>query len=86
MLNFQRVTTVVVQWMTVVYLICAAVFMLMPGPSLWMSQRAFHMMGNSTLAGNPMLSLPNLLVGLILWDVVAYLGATLFVWLWNRSR
>lgn len=85
MLNLTRVTTVAVEWMTVAYLVCAAGVALLPGPSVWMSQRAFHMMGGYNFSDNPMLSMPNLLVGLVFWDIVAYLGAALFVWLWNRS-
>lgn len=83
MLDSARVSTVTVQWMTIVYLACALLVGIIPGPMNWIGQRSFHMM--NAWVGLSSISFSGLVIGLVFMDVIAYLGALLFVWLWNRS-
>jgi hypothetical protein len=84
MLDSSRVSLVVVQWTTVAWVVCSFLFALLPSVAYPMMSTSFHMLNVRDVI-DPRLTVGGFLVGLIVWDVIAYLGAQLFVWLWNRS-
>lgn len=84
MLNASKVSTVAVQWTTIAWIACSALFALMPTASYQMMSTSFHMIQNEG-AVDPRLTLGGFLLGLIFWNITVYLGVQLFVWLWNRS-
>ncbi len=84
MLNSSRLALVVVQFTTITWIVCTAFVALSPGFAGRMSNLAFHMMQATGLA-DPRLTVGGFVLGLIFWDIIAYLAAVLFAWLWNRS-
>lgn len=85
MLNHHRVTTVAVLWMTIAYVVCAFFVFLFPGLATSINELTFHMIAANELDRTIRFSLGSV-AGLIFWDVVVYLGASLFVWLWNQTN
>lgn len=84
MLNASRVSMVTVQWTTIAWVICSALFALLPSYSYQMMDSSFHMIRTAGTA-DPRLTFGGFFMGLIFWNVVVYLGVQLFAWLWNRS-
>ncbi|MBI2589778.1 hypothetical protein HYW32_02025 [Candidatus Berkelbacteria bacterium] len=84
MLDTNRVTSVTIQWTTITYLVCSAFVALFPGFALWVSRMTFHLAQVGDL-DRARLTFPGFFVGLIFWNIVAYLGSALFAWLWNQK-
>ncbi len=83
MLNQTRSITVAVQWTTVVTIVCALFVWLFPGLTASLTPILFHAMAGT--AEVPSLTLGSVLLYIIIWDVLAALGAWLFATLWNQS-
>jgi len=76
---------VAVQWTSIVWIVCSALFGIMPSAAYQMMSTSFHMARFAEVA-DPRLTYGGFFLGLIMWNIIAYLGVQLFVWLWNHSN
>ena len=83
MMNVSRVVMVAVKWTTVVTVACAAFVWLLPDLTAQLTPILFHAM--AATAEVPTLTLGSVLFYIVIWDVLAALGAWLFATLWNQA-
>ena len=83
MMNVSRVVMVAVKWTTVVTVACAAFVWLLPDLTGQLTPILFHAM--AATAEVRTLTLGSVLFYIVIWDVLAALGAWLFATLWNQA-
>jgi len=83
MINTKHLLKVIAAWVTIVYVVCFVGVALIPGVRPWFMQYALHM---NIGMGENILTLTTFISGLVIWNVVAVLGAWLFAFLHNNIR
>jgi hypothetical protein len=82
-INTKHLLKVTAAWITIVYIVCFGGVALVPGIRPWFMQYALHM--NASLGEN-VITFVTFLAGLVIWNVIAFLGAWLFAFLHNKIR
>ena len=83
MINTQHLLKVTVVWITIVYIICYGGVAFIPGVRPWFMHYALHM---NVSMGENITTITTFISGLIIWNVVALLGAWLFAFLHNKIK
>jgi hypothetical protein len=73
----------VAAWVTIVYVVCFVGVALISGVRPWFMQYALH---TNIGMGENILSLTTFISGLVIWNVVALVGAWLFAFLHNQIK
>lgn len=89
MLNTQKFVKVVMAWTSIVYVVCYAGVAMVPGirPGFIMyglHTNTYRMMNQ--FGWENVFSFGTFVSGLVIWNVIALLGAWLFVALWNKMK
>lgn len=84
MINIQHLLKVSAAWISIVYIICFFGVALMPGVRPGFMMYGLHMGGFDM--GYNVLNLGTFIYGLIIWNVIAFLGVGLFAVLFNKIR
>jgi len=79
MINTKHLLKVTAVWVTIVYIVCFVGVALIPGVRPWFIQYAPHMN-----AGENIITFATFVSGLVIWNVIAFLGAWLFAILNNK--
>lgn len=83
MLNGAKISKVAVIWMTILYVICT--FFAGVLPSIY-STFAGYLVHFGAAVSKPEITFVSAIIGLILIDIVTYLVAWFFVWLYNKMN
>lgn len=83
MINTARVLKVTAVWISIVYVVCYVGVLLFPGIRDLTLYYALHMTGSSL---RDAFTITNFITGLIIWNIVAFLGVGLFARLYNRTN
>ena len=83
MINTTRLLKVAVAWTSIVYVVCFAGVLFVPGIRPGFMTYGVHMMG---YMGRNVLNLTTFISGLIIWNVLALLGVWLFAALYNSIK
>ena len=83
MIDTRHLLTVVAAWVTIVYIICFGGVALIPGVRSWFMHYALHMNVNM---GENVITFATFISGLVIWNVIGVLGASLFAFLHNTIR
>lgn len=75
MISTTRAVKIATAWMAIVYVICYVVVMIFPGTRELLLEYSFHFQVD---VGESILSLSTFIWGLIIWVVIAAVGAWLF--------
>jgi 2TM family of unknown function (DUF5676) len=75
MINTIHLLKVVAAWVTIVYIVCFGGVALIPGIRPWFMQYALH---TNVSIGENVVTLTTFTCGLLIWNLVALLGAWLF--------
>ena len=85
MINTQRLLKVSVVWTSIVYIVCfVGVAVFAPIRSGFLMY-ALHMRTSGD-GFESVLSFSTFLSGLVIWNIIAFLGVWLFAALWNRMK
>lgn len=84
MINIKHLLKVVSAWISIIYVICFAGVALIPGIRPGFMMYGLHM-GNFDMGQN-VLTFGTFLSGLVLWNIIAVLGAWLFAVLFNGIK
>jgi hypothetical protein len=83
MINTRHLLKVVAAWVTIVYIVCFAGVALVPGMRAGFLHYALHM--NVSVIEN-VTTFATFISGLIVWNVIAFLGTWLFAALHNKIK
>jgi hypothetical protein len=83
MINTKHLLKVMAAWVTIVYVVCFAGVALIPGVRPWFMHYGLHT--NFSLGEN-VTTLTTFISGLIIWNVIAFLDASLFAVLNNNIK
>jgi len=83
MINTKHLLKVMAAWVTIVYVVCFVGVALIPGVRPWFMQYALHM---NISMGENVVTLATFISGLVIWNVIAFLGAWLFAVLHNKIK
>lgn len=83
MINTKHLLKVIAAWITGVWVVCFAGVALIPGVVPWFWRYALHTNAN---VGENVMTLTTFISGLIIWNVIAFLGAWLFAVLHNKIK
>jgi len=83
MINTMRLLKVASAWISIVYAICFAGVALFPGVRPGFMRYGLHM---GVDFGRNILTLGTFVSGLVIWNVLMFLGAWLFATLWNSIK
>ena len=81
MLNGSRIANAVVVWFSILYVICVLIAWIIPSVYTWGASNMVHFGMTIT---RPNLTITGVILGLIIWDIIAYLATRLFVWIYNK--
>jgi len=83
MINTKHLLKVTAAWVTIVYVVCFAGVALIPGVRSWFMHYGLH---TNFSFGENVTTLTTFISGLIIWNVIAFLGASLFAVLHNNIK
>jgi hypothetical protein len=83
MINIKHLLKVMAVLITIVYIVCFGGVALVPGIRPWFMQYALHT--NASLGEN-VITFTTFISGLLIWNVIAFLGAWLFAFLHNKIK
>lgn len=83
MINTKHLLKVMSVWVTILWVVCFGVVTLIPGITPWFMRYALHM--NLSMVENVM-TVTTFISGLVIWNVIAFLGAWLFAVLHNKIK
>lgn len=83
MINISRLTKVAAAWISVVYVICFAGVALAPSSRVWFMLYGLH---TTASLDQSVMTIGTFLSGLVIWNVVAFLGAGLFALIFNKVK
>jgi len=82
-MNTKHLLKVASAWISIVYVICFAGVTLLPGVRPGFMQYGLHMSIN---VGQNILTFTTFILGLIIWNVIAFLAVWLFTVLYNNIK
>ncbi len=83
MINTKHLLKVVAAWVTIVYVVCFAGVALISGVRPWFMHYALHI---NISMGENIVTLTTFVSGLVIWNVIAFLGVWLFAVLDNKIK
>lgn len=83
MINTKHLLKVTALWISIVYIICFGGVALVPGIRPWFMRYALHM---NVSMGENVATITTFISGLLIWNVIAFLGAWLFAFLHNKIK
>jgi hypothetical protein len=83
MINVKHLLKVVTAWVTIVYVVCFAGVALIPGVRPWFMHYGLH---TNFSFGENITTFTTFIYGLIIWNVIAFLGTWLFAVLHNNIK
>jgi 2TM family of unknown function (DUF5676) len=83
MINTKHLLKVMAVWITVVWVVCFGGVSLIPGVVPWFWRYALH---TNVSLGENVMTVTTFVSGLVIWNVVALLGACLFAFLHNKIK
>ena len=83
MIATKHLLKVTALWTSIVYIVCFRGVALVPGIRPWFMRYALHM--NASLGEN-VATITTFISGLVIWNVIALLGAWLFAFLHNKIK
>lgn len=84
MINTKHLIKVALYWTSIVYAVCFAGVALFPGIRPGFMMYGLHMVGTDSWTN--VLTFGTFLSGLVIWDIIAFLGVWLFAALWNGIK
>ena len=83
MINTKHLLKVMAAWVTIVYVVCFGGVALIPGVRPWFMHYGLHM---NFSFGENVITPATFISGLVIWNVIALLGAWLFAGLHNEFK